>query len=261
MHSSTPSPQALLEFAGTLADLARPVALRYFRQPLKVESKADDSPVTVADREIERLLREHIRARFPDHGILGEEYGAEQMASDFVWAVDPIDGTKSFVTGMPTFGTLIALLQDRRPHLGVIDMPALGERWVGLAGQPSTFNGKACRTRAGVPLDSAVLYSTSPEQFAGADQPPYAALSRAVGLHRFGGDCYAYGLLASGLIDAVVEATLQPYDYLSLVPIIEGAGGVVTDWEGRALHIASDGRVLAAATPELHAQMLRKLAA
>src|SRR5690606_26041695 len=157
-------------------------------------------------------------------------------------------GTKSFVSGMPTFGTLIALLRGSRPYLGVIDMPALGERWVGLAGQASVFNGEPCRTRKGVGLADAVLYSTSPEQFAGADLPRYA------------GDCYAYGLLASGLIDAVVEATLQPYDYLSLVRIIEGAGGVVTDWEGRALHIESDGRVLAAATPELHAQMLRALA-
>lgn len=260
MQPQAPTPEILLDFASTLADIAQPVARRYFRQPLQVESKADASPVTIADREIEHLLRGYIRDRFPDHGILGEEYGSEQLASEFVWAVDPIDGTKSFVSGMPTFGTLIALLRGSRPYLGVIDMPALGERWVGLAGQASVFNGEPCRTRKGVGLADAVLYSTSPEQFAGADLPRYAALSRAVGLHRYGGDCYAYGLLASGLIDAVVEATLQPYDYLSLVPIIEGAGGVVTDWESRALHIESDGRVLAAATPELHAQMLRALA-
>lgn len=260
MQPLAPSSIRLLEFAGELANLASPVAMRYFRQPLHVESKADTSPVTIADREIEHLLREHIRQHFPDHGILGEEYGSEQLTSELIWAVDPIDGTKSFVTGMPTFGTLIALLEHQSPYLGVIDMPALGERWIGIQGNPSTFNGKPCRTRTGVSLSDAVLYSTSPEQFANEDAPRYSALSNAVGLHRFGGDCYAYGLLASGFIDAVVEATLQPYDYLSLVPIIEGAGGVVTDWDGHALRIDSDGRVLAAATPELHAQMLRKLA-
>lgn len=235
--------------------------MRYFRQPLTVEVKADDSPVTVADREIEALLRECIRAQFPTHGILGEEFGSEQLDSEYVWSIDPIDGTKSFVTGMPTFGTLVALLHHGCPQLGVIDMPAMGERWVGLWGQASTFNGVPCCTRKNVALDKALLYSTSPHQFHGDEVPRCAALSRAVGLHRFGGDCYAYGMLASGWIDAVVEAELQPYDYLCLAPIIEGAGGVITDWEGQALDIESDGRVLAAATPELHAQMLQVLRA
>jgi len=261
MQPLAQSSSRLLEFAGELANLASPVAMRYFRQPLHIENKDDDSPVTIADREIEHLLRTHIRDHFPTHGILGEEYGSEQLTSELVWAVDPIDGTKSFVTGMPTFGTLIALLHKEVPHIGVIDMPALGERWLGVQGQTTTFNGTPCKTRRGVSVSDAVLYSTSPEQFTGEDQPRYSALSKAVGLHRFGGDCYAYGLLASGLIDAVVEATLQPYDYLCLVPIIEGAGGVVTDWSGRPLHINSDGRVLAAATPELHAHMLHVLMA
>lgn len=259
MHFQDSPEQSLVEAAGKLADLARPVAMRYFRHPLAVEAKADDSPVTVADREIEQVLRARIRAQFPEHGILGEEYGSEQLNSEFVWSVDPIDGTKSFVSGMPTFGTLVALLKDRKPMLGVIDMPALNERWVGLAGEATRYNGELCRARTGVALSDAVLYTTSPFLFSGDDQPRYEALVRAAGLHRFGGDCYAYGMLASGWIDAVVEATLQPYDYLCLPPIIEGAGGVVTDWSGQPLGIESDGRVLAAATPELHAQMLSML--
>lgn len=259
MHTHDTSTQALLTFAGMLADETGPLALHYFRQPLTVESKADASPVTIADREIEQLLRARIRDAYPSHGILGEEYGSEQLGSDFIWSVDPIDGTKSFVTGMPTFGTLLALLHEQRPTLGVIDMPAMNERWTGAVGQTTTFNGVPCRTRSGVALSNAVLYSTSPQQFHGEEVACYQALSAAVGLHRFGGDCYAYGLLASGWIDGVVEAELQPYDYLCLAPIIEGAGGVVTDWNGSPLSIESDGRVLAAATPQLHAQMLRKL--
>jgi inositol-phosphate phosphatase/L-galactose 1-phosphate phosphatase/histidinol-phosphatase len=261
MHIQDPFQQSLVEAAGLLADAARPVALRYFRQPLTVESKADASPVTIADREIEAVLRERIRAQFPGHGILGEEFGSEQLDAEHIWSVDPIDGTKSFVTGMPTFGTLVALLHQRQPLLGVIDMPAMGERWVGLAGQSTTFNGQPCRTRQGVTLDQALLYSTSPQQFHGEEITRYSALSKAVGLHRFGGDCYAYGMLASGWIDGVVEAELQPYDFLCLPPIIEGAGGKITDWEGQPLGLESDGRVLAAATPALHAQMLQALRA
>lgn len=256
MHSPE---QELIAFAQSLADAVRPVALRYFRQPLAVESKADASPVTQADREIEALMRSMIRARFADHGILGEEYGAEQVANDHVWVLDPIDGTKSFITGMPTYGTLIAQLKNGRPYLGVVDMPALGERWVGGAGQPTTFNGAVCRTRSGVALGDALVYSTSPDVFVGEDMQRYEALCSRIGLRRFGGDCYAYGMLASGWIDGVVEASLQPYDYLSLVPVIEGSGGVITDWEGRALTLHSDGRVLAAAHAALHAQMLAAL--
>lgn len=243
----------LLAFANELADAARVTTLRYFRQPLSVERKADASPVTIADRTTERQLRELIRARFPDHGLYGEEYGSDQRTGCYRWIIDPIDGTKSFISGVPTFGTLLALLHDDRPMLGVIDMPALSERWSGALGQTTTFQGDPCRCRDCPDLASATLFTTSPDMFTAADATRFAALSENVGLRRFGGDCYAYGLLAGGFIDLVVEADLKPYDFMAMVPIIEGAGGVITDWQGMPLGLGSDGRVLAAANATLHA--------
>lgn len=249
----------LYEFAVALADVARPLACEYFRMPLDVEAKADSSPVTRADREIETLLRRLILERYPEHGIFGEEHAPVNLQSEHVWVLDPIDGTKSYISGMPTFGTLIAFLKDKRPQIGVIDMPALNERWVGRQGHQTTFNGERCTTRSGRRLAQAVVYSTSPDIFSAEDLPRYERMSREAGMRRYGGDCYSHGLLASGWIDGVVEAGLQPYDYLALCPVIEGAGGVITDWCGGPLGFESDGRVLAAATPELHAEMLAKL--
>ena len=246
-------------FAEGLADAARPVALRHFRTPLQVDTKADASPVTVADREIEAAMRAGIAARFPDHGIFGEEQGRSAAGARHTWVIDPIDGTKSFISGMPTFGTLIALCVDEVPKLGVIDMPALGERWVAAPGKPALWNGVACRTRACPALRDAVIYTTSPDAFAPDEWALFDALSRAAGMRRFGGDCTSYGLLASGLIDAVIEAGLHPYDIMAAVPVIEAAGGVVTDWTGRALDLGSGGRVVAAGSKALHERLLARL--
>jgi histidinol phosphatase-like enzyme (inositol monophosphatase family) len=246
-------------FAGELADTARTISGRYFRQPLKVEHKSADQPVTIADRETEAALRQLIQKHFPDHGIFGEEYGQQDVGRRHTWVIDPIDGTKSFITGMPLFGTLIALLEHGRPVLGVIDMPVLDERWVGVRGKPTLFNGKESTTRHCEQLSRAVLYTTSTETFRGADAKAYAALSSSVQLRRFGGDCYIYGLLALGFIDLALEAELQPYDYLALVPVIEGAGGCISDWQGKPLDLYSDGRVIAAGTPSLHEQALTLL--
>jgi inositol-phosphate phosphatase/L-galactose 1-phosphate phosphatase/histidinol-phosphatase len=248
----------LAGFAEALADAAGPLARRFFRQPLAVESKADLSPVTEADRGIERLMRDMIGARYPGHAILGEEFGAEGRVDGPLWVLDPIDGTKSFITGMPTFGTLIAYLEGGRPLLGVVDMPALGERWVGMAGG-TRWDGVACRTSLCAKLSEARLYATSPDIFAGDDAEVFERVSRRAGMRRFGGDCYAYGLLAGGQVDAVLEAGLQPYDFASLVPVIEGAGGVITDWAGQPLGLGSDGRVAAAATSALHSEILAAL--
>lgn len=248
----------LLSFAESLADAARPIALSHFRTRLDVESKADDSPVTIADRAIEARLRSMIEKHFPSHGIFGEETGATP-GDGSLWVIDPIDGTKSFVTGLPLFGTLLAHLRDGVPVMGLVDMPILGERWTAEATGTTLLNGVPVRTSDCRDLASARFMTTSPEGFKGEDEAAYRRLSNAVGLRRFGGDCYAYALLASGHCDVIAECGLQPYDYLALVPVIEGAGGVVTDWSGAALTLNSDGRVLAAATPELHCAALALL--
>jgi histidinol phosphatase-like enzyme (inositol monophosphatase family) len=243
-------------FAASLADAAAPIALRYFRSRLSVDHKADASPVTIADREIEAEIRARVKARYPDHGLYGEEHGRENVGGDQLWVIDPIDGTKSFITGMPTFGTLIAFLDRGVPVASVVDHPLLGDRWVGRAGGPTLWNGEACRTRSCERLADAVLYATSPDLFVGADKAAFEAVSARVRLRRFGGDCLAYALVAGGHIDAVVESGLQPYDYLPLVPVIEGAGGVITGWRGERLGLASDGHVVAAATAALHREII-----
>ncbi|WP_430397320.1 histidinol-phosphatase [Ferrovibrio sp.] len=247
---------ALRATAQALAAAARPIAQRYFRQKLAVEHKADHSPVTVADRAIETAMRSIITERHPEHAIYGEEHGVERLGARYTWVIDPIDGTKSFVTGLPLFGTLIALLEHGVPKLGLIDMPALHETWVGEAGEPTRFNNAPCRVSGCKNPAEAVLYATSPDMFEGAARAGFERVSNAVRLRRFGGDCYAYALLAAGYVDLVIEVGLQPYDYLPLVAVIEGAGGVVTDWNGQALRLGSDGRVVAAASPALHAWAL-----
>ena len=247
-----PVDAALLGFAEALADTAGSIIRGYFRRPLAVADKDDASPVTVADREAEAAMRGLIEARFPTHGILGEEHGAVRLGADWIWVLDPIDGTKSFICGVPLFGTLIALLHEGRPVLGIIDQPVLGERWRGAAGHGSTLNGGPIRTRPCAELAAASLFATTPDMFVGADAAAYARLAARVKLARFGADCYAYGLLAAGFIDCVAEASLKPYDYCAVVPVIEGAGGLATDWQGRPLGLASDGRVVCAGDRRLH---------
>jgi histidinol phosphatase-like enzyme (inositol monophosphatase family) len=250
----------LVEFALRLADAAGAVVRRYYRAPLTVESKADASPVTVADREAEETLRAMIRATYPEHGIEGEEFPGERLDAEFVWRLDPIDGTKSFVIGRPLFGTLIALTRAGRPVLGVIDQCILRERWLGAAGQRSTWNGQPIRVRACLSLEQAVLSVTSPQMFDAVQRAAVARLEAAVRFPVYGGDCYAYGLLAMGLIDLIVEADLDVHDFMALVPVIEGAGGIVTDWQGAALTPASDGRIVAAGDPRVHERALKLLA-
>lgn len=249
----------LASLTGHLGDLARPVANRLFRVPLDVEKKPDESPVTRADREIEAMLRKAIQKAFPADGLYGEEHGRDRPQADRLWVIDPIDGTKSFISGMPTFGTLVAVLEHGEAVLGMIDMPAMGERWLGAKGHVSTYNGKPCSTRAGRRLADAILYATSPDMFKGSDRDRFERASQFASLRRFGGDCYAYALLASGYIDAVVETNLQPYDYLAMVPVIEGAGGFISDWEGGKLGLESKGQVVAAGSRELHAELLLAL--
>jgi inositol-phosphate phosphatase/L-galactose 1-phosphate phosphatase/histidinol-phosphatase len=251
---------AYRDFALCLADAAGAVVRKYYRATLAIESKADASPVTVADREAEQALRALIRAAYPDHGIEGEEFPGERLDAEFVWRLDPIDGTKSFVVGRPLFGTLIALTRADRPILGVIDQCIMGERWIGVAGERSTWNGQPIRVRACAALDQAILSVTSPQMFTAEER---AALARLEGVVRFpiyGGDCYAYGLLAMGSIDLIVEADLDVHDFMALVPVIEGAGGLVTDWQGAALSPTSDGRIVASGDRRVHEHALKLLA-
>jgi len=251
---------AHLALAETLADAAGEIIRGYFRKKIGVQQKSDLTPVTIADRAAEKVMRRLIAIAFPKDGIIGEEFGAHNAEAEYVWVLDPIDGTKSFISGVPLFGTLIALTHRGKPVLGVIDQPIQGERWLGAAGRRATFNGAAIKTRPCASLKDATLYATAPEMFAKGNAAAFQRLRARVKLARFGADCYAYGLLASGFIDLVVEADLKPYDYCALLPIIEGAGGIASDWQGRKLTLASDGRVLIAGDPRVHEQALALLA-
>ena len=261
MRLAEPLASELVAFAHQLADAAAAVVGHYYRAPVAVESKLDASPVTIADREAERVMRALIRARYPEHGIAGEEFGTENADAELVWHLDPIDGTKSFIGGRPLFGTLIALSRRGHPVLGIIDQCILRERWEGLTGRDSRWNGAPARVRPCARLDQATLYATSPLMFgAGAERAAFERVQQAVRYPLFGGDCYAYGLLAIGCADLVIEAGLNAYDFMALVPVVEGAGGIMTDWQGRPLGRGSDGRVIAAGDPRVHAEAMDLLA-
>lgn len=249
--------QEALDLATHLADVAAKIAKQYFRAPFDIIRKGDDSPVTIADRAIEKAMRELIKQHFPQDGILGEEFGTEQGTSGRTWVLDPIDGTKSFVMGRPTFGTLIALWEDDAPLLGIIDQPITGERWIGVKGSTSTLNGKNIQTRLCPSLNDAVICSTTPAMFNGTG-PAFEKLANPARM-AWGGDCYAYGLLASGHVDLIIEADLSPYDFAALVPIINGAGGHISDWQGTPLTLKSCGQVIALGDPSLWQTVKEKL--
>jgi histidinol phosphatase-like enzyme (inositol monophosphatase family) len=248
-----------LALANALADSAGSIIRPLFRGDWSQERKPDRSPVTEADRAAEGAMRRLIEERFPDDGIIGEEYGTRNESSGRQWVLDPIDGTLSFMAGRPIFGTLIALMQDGWPVLGVIDQPILGERWVGRIGEETRLNGKSVRTRPCRDLREASLATSSPHYFTADQAEPYMALAQTIGGNErqgaiiYGGDCYNYGLLASGHLDAICEAGLAIYDYAALVPVVEGAGGTMSDWQGNPLDADSaareEGRVIALGDP------------
>lgn len=243
-----------VEIANEVVDRSGDVIRRYFLQPLTVVEKGDMSPVTVADRDTEAAMRELLALRCPDHSIIGEEFGSPAHERDFCWVLDPIDGTKSFICGVPLFGTLLCLSHERKPLLGIIDMPILQQRWIGTRVDGTTCNGVTCQVSTTADLSQTRLFCTEPDMFNPSQLEQFRRLEQQVRLRRFGGDCYNYGLLASGQIDLVVEANLHPYDWMALVPVVEGAGGVISDWNGNPLCTDGDGTVIAAATPELHRQ-------
>ncbi|HEX7388629.1 MAG TPA: inositol monophosphatase family protein [Acidiphilium sp.] len=254
--------EAEAEAAGAAADAAGAVIRRFFRAGVGVETKTDASPVTEADKGAEAAIRAVLHGRFPGHGMIGEEMGGQGAGSSrFTWVIDPIDGTRAFITGRPTFATLISLLDDGVPVLGLIDQPISGERWLAVNGKLS-FTGRyggVAGVRRVPALADAELSCTSPEMLDAGQTARFGRLSAACRRVSWGGDAYAYGLLALGQIDVVAEAGLKVWDWAALVPVIEAAGGVATDWQGKRLTIDSDGTMLAIANPALQQDALAAL--
>ena len=257
------APIDYLPVALAAADAAAGAVRPYFRMGLQADDKADDSPVTLADRAAEQAMRAVLAEHCPDHGIIGEEFGGtEGGETGFTWVLDPIDGTRAFITGRTTFGTLIALLHNGVPVIGIIDQPITGERWIGVAGRPTEFTGPLGGTSGCRPcpvLGQAELSCTSPDIFTDETRPAFEALRRAVRRTSWGGDCYGFGLLALGQIDLIVEDDLKPWDWAALVPVVEGAGGSITDWTGAPLRLGCAGRVVALGDPSLLPAVIQHL--
>jgi inositol-phosphate phosphatase/L-galactose 1-phosphate phosphatase/histidinol-phosphatase len=253
------SPQELLKAALEISETAAAIPMQYFRSPIAVEDKPDESPVTIADRETEAHIRRAIEERFPDHGIFGEEFGKSGGGAANTWIIDPIDGTRSFICGIPLFGMLLGVLAGDEPVAGVIRMPALGETFAGCRGAGATKDGVPIRCRETTRLEDARLIINEANRLL-TNQPELLARLTKVGqTRRFFNDCYPFALLAMGQIDVVVDSDLQPYDYLPIVPVVQAAGGMMTDWGGERLGLKSDGNVVAAATPELHREIMNRL--
>ena len=254
----------LEDFALELAHTAGGIAQAHFRKPVTVENKSASAfdPVTNADRAIERVLRGAIDARYPEHGIVAEEEGERLGAGEYVWFIDPIDGTRAFITGSPLWGTLIGLTRHAQPLFGLLAQPVLEEvffgsssgSWLIKADRRERLKSRPCKT-----LATAMLASTHPDLFTGQGATAFRALAAQCLLTRFGGDCYNYAMLAAGHLDLVVESQLKPYDIVPLIPILEGAGCIVTDWHGRPA--LRGGDVVAAGSRDLHRAALAALAA
>ena len=244
-----------ISFANILADKSSEIIMQYFRRQFNTETKEDNTPVTIADKSCEEKIRKLIKKTYPSHGIIGEEYENINLDSEFIWVIDPIDGTQSFIAGHKDFGTLIALLQNKKPILGIINCPAHQERWIGIHNQPTTLNGIVATTsniqkiKDGYAFTSGLYFED--DKF----KKDFHKIIQQAKYYRFGGDCYMYGMLASGLIDIVIEDTLKIYDYMALIPVIEGAGGVVSDKNNKAITLESDGSFVATANTTLHREV------
>jgi len=250
-------------FIGRLATSSGETILPFFRTSLSIDNKSathDFDPVTEADRAAEAVMRRLIKANFPQHGIVGEEFGNEREDADYVWVLDPIDGTKSFIAGFPIWGTLIALLHKGVPVFGMMHQPFIGERFYGdngSAGYKGPSGERRLAVRRCASLKEAVSYTTSPLLMNESDRATFGRIEKTVRLSRYGGDCYSYCMLAAGHLDLVVETELKPYDIAALIPIINGAGGIVTNWEGKPAQ--NGGRIIAAGDPRIHEAALKLL--
>ncbi|MFD0858245.1 inositol monophosphatase family protein [Roseovarius aquimarinus] len=251
--------EEIARIAARIAEEASAVPMRHFRQGglgIEIKDDHDASPVTVADRATEEAIRAALASEFPGHGIFGEEFGTEGSLEGPAWIIDPIDGTRFFLTGYPAFGMLIGHLVDGVPQVGIVRMPALNETFAGVLGGGAVLNGAPIAVRATRSLAEARIFINEAERMTDLDPALFARLCRLGHTRRVSYDCYPHAMVAAGQIDAVTDIGLEPYDFLPLVPLIEAAGGIITDWEGRALSLGSDGRVVTAATPELHAALL-----
>lgn len=246
----------LLAFAEDLADASRAMLRQAASHVHGGEMKGDGSPVTPIDRAVETRLRDMIADAYPDHGIVGEEHGASGSDNGYVWVLDPIDGTLPFLAGFPVYGTLIALLRDGAPVIGVIDMPATAERWVGLVGAATTRNGQAVRVRSCDDLSAALLSTSNIDFYGDDDRPTLDRLKAATRWTVYGGSCMAYAQIASGRIDVGIDVGFDVFDYLAIVPVIEGAGGIITDWSGASLNLTSGHRIIAAGDAHIHGAAL-----
>lgn len=258
----------LLNFCHHITDLSADIAKKYYRMPNGEVEKGDQSPVTLADREIEAIIRENIKQHYPDHGIIGEEYGRENENSEFQWIIDPIDGTSSFIIGRPTFGTLIALAYQNKPILGIINQPINGERWIGIddgsENSGAWLNNTPIKTRNCTSIENSVISTTSPYFFDEYDWRRFQKITSQAKYQKYGGviyggDCYSYALLATGHLDIIIEPNLQVYDYAALLPIVRAAGGQAGDWQGFDLDLKSDIKLLACATPQLYRQVCKTM--
>lgn len=269
MPIKAPDSRDFTRFAERLADAARRETLPRFRAGGEIFNKSPDEfdPVTEADRKAEQRLREMIRAAYPEHGIIGEEFGTENDGAEWRWVLDPIDGTRAFVCGIASWATLVALERDALPIVGVIDQPFTDERWTAAEGETFYQRGETralCRASGVQRLAEARVSTTDPRRagyFTPGEAEAFAAIAERARLARFSLDAYAYGLLALGELDLVIESSLKRHDFAALIPVVEGAGGVITDWRGGAPDENARGRIVAAATPELHAAALERLRA
>lgn len=251
----------IIDFANHLADIASKISLKYYRQENDESAKEDDSPVTKADKEIEEQIRYAILKKFPHHGIIGEEFGNHNDNAEFVWIIDPIDGTSSFIVGRPIFGNLIALSHNNNVILGIINQPINRERWIGIDQQGSWLNNKKIQTRNCQQISHAVLSSSSPFFFKNENKIIFEKICQLTKYQKiggviYGGDCYAYGCLAAGFVDLIIEPELKVYDFASHIPIIKNANGIITDWQGNKLKLESNTKLVASASTKLHDEVL-----
>jgi inositol-phosphate phosphatase/L-galactose 1-phosphate phosphatase/histidinol-phosphatase len=248
------------DFVNEACDIAGQVTLNYFRKEIPIDDKQDKSPVTQADREIEQRLRDLIGKTFPNHGIIGEEFGVTNDKAEFVWIIDPIDGTRAFMTGKPLFGTIIGLMHNGKPTVGAINQAYTKERWFGIADQLATHNNQPIKVASPRKLEASRLYTGSPDMFRGEDFENYLSLCRSAKWPQYGCDCYAYGLLAMGWTDLVVEKRLKIYDVAGVIPIITGAGGFTGDWDLNPVTVDFNGCFVASSTKELAAEAVKLFA-